>query len=290
MEARSAQILIGVIIREYHVIEKGLTMPEARAGFGKEMILKLCENCISYAKKYDKDEEQLIHAVGVLLEYENFHQDLNFRLDDEIINALQEIKKIGISSIFIPQKEITRDEYFKFVEHPFFDFSRSRSSVRNYTNEEIAIESIEKALQLATTTPSACNRQCWRTYVFSQKDQIRDVLEKQGGNRGFGHLTNKLIVIVAEIGLFAGVSERNQVFIDGGMYAMNLLYSLHYQKIAACILNCSNSVEKDLSLREVCKIKNSEVFIAMIACGYPPKSFKVATSKRYAFSRTNNMS
>jgi nitroreductase len=70
---------------------------------------------------------------------------------------------------------------------------------------------------------------------------------------------------------------------------MNLLYAIHYQKIAACILNCSNNIEKDKSLRKLCNIKNSEFFIAMIAFGIPPENFKIAGSKRYDLKKTNTM-
>ena len=91
------------------------------------------------------------------------------------------------------------------------------------------------------------------------------------------------------MGLFGGIAERYQVYIDGGMYAMNLLYALHYNQIAACILNCSHTPEKDELLRNICGIKDSENFIAMIACGIPPERFKIAISRRYERSDTNNI-
>jgi nitroreductase len=114
-------------------------------------------------------------------------------------------------------------------------------------------------------------------------------LEIQGGNRGFGHLVNKLMVITSETGVFSSESERNQAFIDGGIYAMNLLYSLHYYNIACCILNCSNTVEKDRRLRELCGVKESEVFISMVSLGMPPNDFKAAASIRYPIEKTNKI-
>jgi hypothetical protein len=50
-------------------------------------------------------------------------------------------------------------------------------------------------------------------------------LKLQGGIRGFGHLTNKLIVITSDTAVF--LMMKDQAFIDGGMYAMNVLYGLH---------------------------------------------------------------
>lgn len=281
--------LIGKIIREYHVIEKGLTMPQSRLGFGKELLISLCGACIDYITKYGTEDEQLKHALGVIFEYKHFHDIYKYSLDSEIVKLIEDLNIIGNCLNRSPQIEITKKEFFSNASSPFLQFSNSRSSVRNFSNENVAQEILLDILELARNTPSACNRQAWRTYIYSNKEQIDKILEIQGGNRGFGHLTNKLIVISGELGLFCGISERNQVFIDGGMYAMNLLYALQYYQIAACILNCSNSIQKDKQLRDFSQIKESEVFIAMVACGIPPDLFMIAASKRYGIDKTNKI-
>ncbi|MCI1683195.1 MAG: nitroreductase family protein [Bacteroides sp.] len=285
----SSQKLVGKIIREYHVVEKGLTMPEPRLGFGREVLITLAEDCIEYVNRYNTDEPQLLHAIGVILEYETFHSERKFQLSDDIQLWINKIKQLKLVIPACPQKEITKEDFFKYTESTFPEFAKSRASVRNYLNEDIPLKKITQALAMAQTTPSQCNRQCWRSYVYTDKNQIGAILQAQGGNRGFGHLANKLIVITSELGVFNYEGERNGAYIDGGMYAMNLLYALHYEKIAACILNCSNSIEKDIKLRELCKIKKTEVFIAMIVCGIPPEQFKIATSKRYEIDKTNTI-
>lgn len=286
-DSNSKQKKIGRIIREYHVIEKGLTMPDTRMGFGKDLFLDLITHCIEYVDLYGDKDEQFTHAVSVIFEYELFHRKKKFELDPAIVNSINSLKRVTAQRIIGMQKEMTIDDYFKDVNSIFPLFAASRSSVRNYSNIEVPSHVIISALELSRTTPSACNRQCWRTYLFESKEKINEILTIQGGNRGFGHLSKKLIIITSEIGVFSSVSERNQVFIDGGMYAMNLLYSLHYNKIGACILNCSNTIEKDIKLRKLCGVKDSEVFVAMIACGIPPSTFKIATSHRYGLESTN---
>ena len=285
----NAQKLIAKIIREYHIIEKGLTMPETRLGFGKELLITLCKDCIEFIELYDKNEVQLLHAIGVILEYDLYHKDHNFILESELQFFIDKVWSLCKKVENTKQRVTSRDDYFRFTKSSFIEFSKSRSSVRNYSNVDVPLKKLNNAFEIAKTTPSVCNRQCWRTYVYKNNDRIINILNIQGGNRGFGHLTNKLIVITAEIGVFHGTGERNQAFIDGGMYAMNLLYALHSQNIACCILNCSNSVEKDLTLRSICGIKESEVFIAMITCGIPPEEFKIAVSKRYEVQHTTTI-
>ncbi len=283
--------MIASIVLQYHVIEKGLTMPDSRLGFGKERIIALCKSCLEYVHAYGSDDMQLRHAIGVILEYEDFHKSNNFSLSEEVQIAIGKIKSLTTTGLEkTEQKTVSDLSYFQFVNSPFPEFAASRFSVRNYSDVDIPLTAIQSALELARNTPSACNRQCWRTYVFDDKKKMFDILEAQGGNRGFGHLANKLIVIAGEIGAFSYTNERNQVFIDGGIYAMNLLYALHYQKIATCIMNCSFDYDKEQRIKAMCGVKESEVLIAMIACGYPVQEFKIANSPRYPISKTNSPS
>ena len=285
----SEQTSLGSIIRNYHVVEKGLTMPEPRLGFGKELLLRLINECLIYITHYGDSNEQLKHAVHVIAEYEQFHHNRNFQLDDIVIEKINALRAIVTDFSPSNQRKISKETFFSEKNSSFPEFARSRSSVRNYALEDLPVERVLDAIELARTTPSACNRQCWRTYIFEEKELISKILLEQGGNRGFGHLANKLIVITAEVGVFTGPRERNEVYIDGGMYAMNLLYCMHYYEIVGCILNCSNDIQKDLRLRNLCKIKDSEVFIAMISCGLPADKFSVAISPRYTLGNTNQI-
>ena len=264
-------------------------MPNMRLGFGQQKLRDLITHCLNYISNYGLNEEQLTHAISVIHEYKDIHENNNYKLENETVNLINLLFSKTQLSKGCSQKEIARDDYFKYSNANFSDFSNSRSSVRNYTNQVVPINLIINSIDLAKNTPSACNRQCWRTYVFSEEHKLNEILVLQGGNRGFGHLADKLIIITAEVGVFLSISERNEAYIDGGMYAMNLLYALHHNKIAACILNCSHDVEKDKKMREICNIKDSEVFIAMISCGYIPEKLKVALSKRYSINNTNTV-
>jgi nitroreductase len=282
--------LIGAIIQQYHVLEKGLTMSETRLGFGQERIKPLCNACIRYIKDYGYENEQIRHAIGVLQEYKEYHKSHDFILKSKVISSIENLENF-VKEIFLPTSQVqeSKNIYFEHINSSFPDFSNSRASVRNYTKEEVSLESIKDALNLARNTPSACNRQSWRTYVYLNKQMIGKILEAQGGNRGFGHLTNKLIIISGELAVFCNTNERNQVFIDGGMYAMNLLYALHSNQIATCIMNCSFDFEKELEIKKLSQIKESEVLIAMIACGIAPDKFMTTISLRNSLEYTNTI-
>src|SRR5690554_4399284 len=86
-ESNNQSKLIARISMAYHGIEKGLTMPNRRLGFGKEGVLRVVSLCESYVKnKYDIKNNQFLHALGVLYEYRDLHHNEDFILDESIIN------------------------------------------------------------------------------------------------------------------------------------------------------------------------------------------------------------
>lgn len=277
--------LIAKVIKNTHVIEKGLTMPASRAGFGIPRMLVLMseiESCISGKAVIDS---QVRHAISVVREYFQFHNSIPFELPHSLTTRYEAFESVlqhaSVSTVSSSQRSITREEYFSRANASFDSFARSRSSLRNFSSNAVNENEFWNAIDLARTTPSACNRQSVRLHVFANPTKIKNILEVQGGNRGFGHLVNRLVIVTYETSMYFEASERSIGLVDGGMYCMNLLYTLHASSIGACILNAAHSAEKDKQMRAVSEIPSSEVFVAFIACGIPPDNFKIATSFRY---------
>ncbi|MEP1870511.1 MAG: nitroreductase family protein [Paraglaciecola sp.] len=277
--------LISRIVLDTHVIEKGLTMPEARLGFGLARLNILMENMRLFIQSYDVANPQLLHGFSVLQEYVDFHEKHNHAIDSQALAnynklvILKESKDITFTSR--EQRNISKSDYFLNAESSFFEFSESRSSLRNYSAERVSQETLKQALDLARNTPSACNRQSVRVHLYRDLTEISKILEVQGGNRGFGHLANFLIAVTFKPKIYFEQNERNSGHVDGGMYAMNILYALHCNKLAACILNAAHAPAKDKKMRSVANIPDDEIFVAFIAGGIPPDDFKIARSFRY---------
>jgi nitroreductase len=279
----NSEKLIGVIIAEYHVIEKGLTMPEPRLGFGVEIMKALIKHCNQYSTQVcNSDSEHFYHALSVIAEYKTFHDNNSFPLDINVSRSIEELLLKFMSTKSSMQISITKEEYFKHSYSSFIDFSSSRHSLRNYSGS-VEIGQIEKAVKLAQNAPSACNRQPSRVYIIQNKNLLKQILAIQTGNRGFGHLADKFIILTAELGGYLSLRERNDVYINGGIYAMNLLYALHYYQIGACTLNWCSMPDQDIELRKICDIKPSENILLMIACGRVPDKFQLTVSHRNSY-------
>lgn len=274
---------IGRIVQLYHIIEKGLTMPEMRLGFGQPKLINLIDKCLEYQKKYDTKNIQYQHAIGVIAEYKNVHDEHQFTLEESLITKIKSILEKE-SDLQITQQLIkTKHNYFEHQFAAFDTFSNSRHSIRNFSGE-INSKQIEEAIRLAQNTPTACNRQPIRVHVIENKELIAEAFKIQNGNRGFGHLVDKLLVITADISSYQDSEERNLPYVDGGMYTMNLLYALHFNKVAAIPLNWCRTKEEDIKMRKVISIPSSEIIIVFVGCGNLPDDFKLAVSKRYDYN------
>ena len=157
----------------------------------------------------------------------------------------------------------------------------SRHSMRHFSSEPVDIERVKKAITLAQHTPSACNRQGWRTIIISDKDTIGRVLENQNGNEGFGQEFDKLLLVVTDIRFFNKDREIFQPFIDGGMYAQSVLNALHYEHIAACPLSASLRREQEENVRRILSLAEAEMPIIFIGIGnYPEDKCQTTRSER----------
>ena len=265
----------------YHIVEKGLTMPVPRPGFGKKVVLDLCRVVNLYDKmNLPLNDLEFSQSISVLKEYGAFHSEIGYKLDDELNEKLYAIINRFKTLEGLKQKNVTREEYFKGINEPFDVFCRSRYSVRNYTDEEIPLTVLSECIELAQKSPSFCNRQPTRVHVVKSHELKQGILELQNGNRGFGHLAETLLVISSVISTTKDIHERNENHLNGGMFIMTLLNALHFHKIGACSLNWSVSSDKDMKLRALLNIPENEVVLMIISCGYIPDKIALASSPR----------
>ena len=124
-----------------------------------------------------------------------------------------------------------------------------------------------------------------RRHVVSKGSKLfDDILSIQQGNRGFGFLADKLLIVSVDISSYCIIRERMGMFVDGGIYVMNLLYSLHYYNIAACTLNWFYEPIADNKIKSLLGIESEQV-VAILAIGDLPQEFKYAKSDRLDISK-----
>lgn len=267
------------ITRLYHTVEKGLSYENYRAGFGKDSIMTLISTMEEYSKTFGCDAEFYCTAIDVLQQYVKKNSIHGFH-DEEIENRVTQLRgrgneKGGVIE-FVPWTEE------ELQNRNYKDFIMNRHSIRHFSEETVKVNEIEKALELAQHTPSACNRQGWKTYIVQDKSTISEVLKYQNGNRGFGQEIDKLLLVTADLCYFNKDRELFQAYIDGGMYAMSMINALHYYRLGSIPLSAALTIEQENAVRKIMRISDSEVFILYIGVGKYPATCQTTRSERHA--------
>ena len=280
---KSKEINIAKILELCHSIEKGLVLKNTKIGFGQSKINRLINLLEKHIYHYGFDYYSRM-SLKVLSDYIEFNRTNNLEIDS-FQKALERFNNLDSEKKYMDfyggaVLTIKRCEIINTLNKSFPDLVKSRHSIRDFCHKDVDIEKINKAISLAQRTPSSCNRQSARVHVFKEKIDKLKLLELQRGASGFAEEIPLLLVVTTDLSCWDNRNERNQGFIDGGMFSMSLIYALHSCGLATCPLNLALEKERDISFRAAAKIPDSESLIVMIATGEMPESFKVAQSQR----------
>lgn len=260
------------LTKQYHIVEKGLAMPVPRKNFGAEKIRVLVEVSEDYMTKYGQND--LLQTISSTLDsYLDANED--FETADPVLYTM--IQRF-VSSVSANGKGGTK--LVTPVAFPEFDgFVKSRSSVRAFNNVEVENDLVATAVDTAKYAPSVCNRQGWKVHLYADKLQVSKLLSLQDGNGGFGQTINKLLIVTADSRCFTNL-ESNQIFIDGGLFSMNLLLALHSVGVGSCCLNLCVPYTREKKIKIAAGIGEFERPIMMIGIGHYDSQTRVATSCR----------
>lgn len=270
------------IMYNVHAIEKGLSRRHNfRAGFGKNALSTLNDALVVYTEKgYNKENFPYIEGRSIFLKYIQLHEEMNADISflTEIVDQSFLEKDILYSRTGV--KEVQLDHKQNNQNKNFYELAQGRSSVRDFSGEEVENEKIFRALQNATKTPSVCNRQGWSVYLVEDRSKIKKLLELQKGFKGYPKLPDKVLTIAVSNSTFLSPVERNEAFVDGGLFAMSVIYGLEYERLAAVTLNAMMNYKDEKDIRKLIDIEESEQIILFIAVGQFKEKVVVPNSDR----------
>ncbi len=266
---------------KYHTFEKGLALPEPRPGFGQDKLADLLAVLVPYEQRFGCDAVVAV-CINALTAYRTFNAEHGVRLAglDALLDGYRAKYPELAAMTEGGTQPLTRDDVARATAVDFESFVFNRHSIRNFAPGAVDPALIEAAVRLAQRSPSVCNRQAARVHVYTEPAKIRELLHYQSGNRGFGHVVPTLCVITADLQAFASAGERFQGWIDGGLFAMTLIYGLHAQHLGSCCLNWSVTMDIDKPMRNAAGIADNELVIMMLAVGHLPETLHVAQSPR----------
>lgn len=273
------------LILNYHSLEKGMLFKEMKKGFAVQRVLKLHTILKDSIIIDNINRSQIRVGYEVMCNYYELHRKADFDISEfftiEQYDYYKRLLDNNYDSEFKGVYEFSREDFYSNVtEFNFKDFAHSRKSIRNFTGAKIEEELLKEVINLANTSPSVCNRQASNVYLVEDKEKIDLLLKIQGGFVGYTKDVKQLLILTNDRKYYYTIGERNQLYIDGGIYLMNLLYSLHFYKIANCPANWGKANKDDKAVLAIVNIPESEKIICMIPIGVSKDNFRTTLSLR----------
>ncbi len=281
---RLRRSLSAELLFQYHKLEKGLVMPGKPRMFGEDPSRATIRLLDRWRQEGHPQDDPIY--LGALETLQGYVAKLEAYALDPQERVLAPIKAyLQAHPARTPQLQTPHPLSYPLPQQTYEALEQlviSRRSVREFAPQLPPDEAITKAAAIGAQAPSACNRQPWRVHVFKDPEQIKALLQHQNGNRGFGHLVPCLAIITADKSGFFDATERNQPYIDGGLFSMSFIYGLAAQDIASCCLNWCVRPATDRKVHQLAAIPEHESIIMYLALGYPLDSTKVPRSPRRA--------
>lgn len=283
---RARWALSSEMLFQYHKLEKGLVMPGKPRLFGTDPV----RATMALVRRWESAGYPATDEIyrGACATVSCYREGLRARGLDHESPALQQVEQFlaerkqvlaaACMTTPVPLKAATAAGADPW--QAFEALSVARRSVRDFAPASVPKELVVKAVQVAALSPSACNRQPNKVILIEEREDIDRALSFQNGNRGFGHKVPLLAVLVVDsTGYFDG-SERNQTYVDGGLFAMSLMFALRALGLGSCSLNWCVTPSTDRAFRKLGHVKDQETVVMMLAIGYPPEAVAVPLSPR----------
>lgn len=272
--------LDGRIIRQTHILEKGMSLEHPRKGFGQKKI----EDLLIYIREYqslgfDMSRFSVVNALNTLDAYVEFQKKLGCSCE-KLEKELEPFRVYMNEDLESGICKIQKEELEKQIQGEFPEFFRSRHSIRQFAKKPVEVEIIKEAVALAMKAPSACNRQSPKVYYFKDREKNKEISSFIAGNTGFEEDADKYLIVTADISSYTNAYERNQPYVDGALFAMSLALSLHYYGIGSCFLQAGEIRKKIDGVKKAAQIPENEVVVLFMAIGYYKDEFDAACSAR----------
>lgn len=269
------------IIKAMHTLEKGLSLKDVRIGFGVSKALFLTNMLEKYVDDgFNCEHCSIQMAMGAIKKYVEWNDEKG-ALNPDVKTAYEKLaSKITINQEIGGTQRFSKEQVLNFNADEFNKVVMTRHSMRHFGQEEVNVESIKQAIELAKQCPSACNRQPTKVHIIN-KQEDKDFLASQlEGAGGFAGSCSAFLFITGDATAFS-FNESNQWIVNAGIFTGYLVLALHAKGIASCVIQRPVVRSKKLiGMRNYFKIPDNEEIICAIGLGSYPEEFNVPASAR----------
>jgi len=164
-----------------------------------------------------------------------------------------------------------------------------RRSVRWYQQDRpVPREVIDKAVEVAVQSPSACNRQPYRFVVFDDPASVAQASRLPMGVAGFDHNFPAIVAVVGRLRAYPHVRDRHVIYIDGALAAMSFMFALETQGVSSCSINWPDIPEREEAAAKLLKLDPDERIVMFISLGYAADTGLVPYSQKLSLEEARS--
>ncbi len=262
--------------RQIHRLEKGLIMKEKRSVFALDYIIDTVNNYkillnsdLFFGNQAPNDKDLLVWASDVIQKYfdtVDSHEivlkakEIFFSLNHNIESELH----TQLSIPYYRRENNSSDVTYESLKA----LAIQRRSVRWYQNRTVDRSLIEKAVEVASLSPSACNRQPFEFRIFDQVEIKNKVGAIPMGIRPFYNDIPVFVVLVGKLSAYLSERDRHVIYIDGGLAAMSFMLALETLGLSSVPINWPDIEEFEEEMEKTISLDPDERPIMLIGLGY----------------------
>ena len=110
------------------------------------------------------------------------------------------------------------------------------------------------------------------------------MFELQRGGVGFIPEMQAAILVCGDLRSYF-LGEQNLLYVDGGLYGMNLMLALHYCGLASIPLTMGHKAKHIKKIKHEMGLPDNEMPVLLIGVGSYKSEFKAAVSYRYPYAQ-----
>lgn len=162
----------------------------------------------------------------------------------------------------------------------FYNLVRQRQSTRAFdTSRTVDREIINRILEAARLSPSACNAQPWHFVVVDEPELKNKVADAASARLlGMNHFTKQapvhIIVVEEKVNLSSGIGgvikDKHFAFVDIGIAATHICLAAEAEGLGSCILGWF----AETKIKKLLNIPDNRRIILDIIIGYPAQPLR----------------
>ncbi len=276
--------------RETHRLEKGLTMKEQRPLFALDYINDVVHNYKILNTEYwnnpgSVDTDLLLWSESIISKYfasvdphptvskakSVFENIKHFKRPKELLEVAAELP--------VPYFRRER-EYNSVTYEDMLKLSLQRRSVRWYMDKPVPRDLLEKAVTIATLSPTACNRQPFEFRIFDSEELKNVIGSIPMGIKGFYENIPVFVVVVGKLSAYLSERDRHVIYIDGGLASMSFMLALETLGLSSVPINWPDIEELEKKMENVLHLKDDERPLMLMGVGFADPDQKIPYSQK----------